>query len=345
MLQFLRGDYFLLWLIIPLLLVIFAFVMSRKRKALQRFGNINTMRQLMPLASRYRGWFKMILICIALFFFVLALARPQIGVAMKEVKLRGAEIIVALDVSNSMLATDFQPSRLDRAKMAISRLVDGLKGDRIGLIVFAGDAYVQLPVTTDYVSAKVFLNSITPNIVSKQGTDITKAIDLGIRSFSLQSEKSRALIIITDGEDHEGDPVAAATLAKEQGIKVHTVGIGNPTGAPIKLKSGEMLKDRDDNIVVSRLNETILQQIAVAGDGTYTRATPANLGLTNLMQKVKEMEKQEMTSVQFREYEELFMYPLLICLIILLLEGFIFERKNKILNNLDIFRKKESVHK
>ncbi|MDR1056567.1 MAG: VWA domain-containing protein [Prevotellaceae bacterium] len=341
MLQFLRPDYFLLWLIIPALLLVFGFVMSRKHKALKKFGNIGTMRQLMPLASHYRGWFKIIIICVAILFFVLALARPQIGVSMREVKLRGAEVIIALDVSNSMLATDFQPNRLERAKMAISRLVDGLKGDRIGLIVFAGDAYVQLPVTTDYVSAKVFLNSITPNIVSKQGTDMAKAIELAIRSFSIQSEKSRALILITDGENHEGDPIAAATLANEQGISVHTVGIGQTSGAPIKLKSGDMLKDRDGNIVVSKLDEITLQRVAVAGGGTYTLATPADLGLSKLMQKIQEMDKQEMSSVQFKEYEELYMYPLFVALILLMLEAYIFERKNRILNNLDIFRKKE----
>lgn len=341
MLQFLRADYFLLWLIIPFILLMFAFIMSRKRKALQKFGNPNTLHQLMPLASRYRGWFKISIICLALFFFVMALARPQIGVSMKEVKIHGAEVIVALDVSNSMLATDFQPNRLERAKMAISRLVDGLKGDRIGLIVFAGDAYVQLPVTADYVSAKVFLNSITPSIVSRQGTDIARAIELAIRSFSLQSEKSRALIIITDGENHEDDPVAAAALAKEQGIKIHTIGIGQPAGAPIKLASGDMLKDKEGNIVVSRLEETTLQQIAVAGGGTYTRATPADLGLSKLMQNIQEMDKQELSSVQFKEYDELFMYPLLVALFLLMFEGYIFERKNKILNNLDIFKKKQ----
>ena len=342
MLQFLQPDYFWLWLIIPFLLLVFAFVMRLKRKSLQKFGNISTMRQLMPLASRYRGWFKMILISIALLFFVLALTRPQIGVSMREVKMQGAEVIIALDVSNSMLATDFQPNRLERAKMAISRLVDGLRGDRIGLIVFAGDAYVQLPITTDYVSAKVFLNSINTNIINKQGTDIAKAIDLAIRSFSLQSEKSRALILITDGEDHEGDPVAAAELAKSQGITIHTIGIGKVTGAPIQLASGDRLKDKSGTIVVSKLNEVILQQIAVAGGGTYTHATPSDLGLSNLMQKIQEMEKQEMTSVQFKEYDELYMYPLLVVLLFLVLEGYVFERKNKILNNLDIFKKSET---
>jgi Ca-activated chloride channel family protein len=259
---------------------------------------------------------------------------------MREVHMRGIEVVIALDVSNSMLASDFEPNRLERAKMAISRLVDGLKNDRIGLIVFAGDAYVQLPVTTDYVSAKVFLNTISTATVSRQGTDMEKAINLAIRSFSIQSEKSRALIIITDGENHEGNPVEAATLAKSQGISIHTIGIGQTSGVPIKLKSGDIFKDRDGNIVVTKLDEAILQQIAAAGGGTYTHATPADLGLSKLMQNIQDMEKQDLSSLQFKEYDELFMYPLFAAFLLLLLEAFIFERKNKIFNNLDIFKRK-----
>jgi Ca-activated chloride channel family protein len=296
------------------------------------------MQPLMPLVSKRRGWLKIILLCLALFFFTLGLMRPQIGATVREIKSKGVEVIIALDVSNSMLAEDFRPNRLERAKLAISRLVDRLKDDRIGLIVFAGDAYVQLPVTTDYVSAKIFLSSISPDIVPKQGTAIGQAIALAMRSYTLQSDKSRALIIITDGENHEDDAVAAAKTAVENGIVIHTIGIGSVEGQPIPTKSG-MLKDKDGNIVVTKLNEATLQEIAAAGNGSYTHATNADLGLDKVVESINNMEKQEMNAIVFEDFNEQFMYMFVFTLFFLVVELFIVERKNRWSKSFDIFKK------
>jgi Ca-activated chloride channel family protein len=325
-------------LLIPALVAGYALFVRSKRKALTRFGDVQLMQPLMPLVSKRRGWLKIILLCLAVFFFTLGLMRPQIGATVREVKSKGVEVIIALDVSNSMLAEDFRPNRLERAKLAISRLVDRLKDDRIGLIVFAGDAYVQLPVTTDYVSAKIFLSSISPDIVPKQGTAIGQAIALAMRSYTLQSDKSRALIIITDGENHEDDAVAAAKAAVENGIVIHTIGIGSVGGQPIPTKNG-MLKDKDGNIVVTKLNEAVLQEIAAAGLGSYTHATNADLGLDKVVESIGHMEKQEMNAIVFEDFNEQFMYMFVFTLFFLIVEMFIVERKNRWSKSFDIFKK------
>jgi Ca-activated chloride channel family protein len=298
------------------------------------------MKPLMPLASRVRGWVKIVVICIALFFFIIALMQPRIGQVVAEVKSKGAEVIIALDVSNSMLATDFSPSRLEHSKLAIARLVEGLKGDRIGLIIFAGDAYVQLPVTSDYMSAKLFLNAISTDIVSRQGTDISKAIDLAMKSFSSQSGSSRALIIITDGENQEGNPVETAELAHADGITVHTIGIGSPEGAPIILQNGTMLKDKSGEIVMSHLDVNALKLIASAGGGSATVASQSDLGLSDIFRSIKDMEKQELLSEEFRSYFELYYVPLALALLFLAIDAIILERKNKYLQKLNLFRHK-----
>ena len=338
MIQIAQFDYIWLLLLIPALVAGYALFVRSKRKALSRFGDAQLMQPLMPLVSKRRGWLKIILLCLAIFFFTLGLMRPQIGATVREVKSKGVEVIIALDVSNSMLAEDFRPNRLERAKLAISRLVDRLKDDRIGLIVFAGDAYVQLPVTTDYVSAKIFLSSISPDIVPKQGTAIGQAIALAMRSYTLQSDKSRALIIITDGENHEDDAVAAAKAAVENGIVIHTIGIGSVEGQPIPTKNG-MLKDKDGNIVVTKLNEAVLQEIAAAGLGSYTHATNADLGLDKVVESIDSMEKQEMNAIVFEDFNEQFMYMFVFTLFFLIVEMFIVERKNRWSKSFDIFKK------
>ena len=218
--EFKNPEFSRLWVLIPVLILTYLLGSYMKRKRLSRFGDVRLMQPLMPLASKYRTGVKLGIVCLAVFFFVLALMQPRVGQVVAEVKSKGAEIIIALDVSNSMLATDFSPSRLERSKLAIARLVDELKHDRIGLIVFAGDAYVQLPVTNDYISAKSFLSAINTKIVSRQGTDMAKAIALAMKSFSSQSENSRALIMITDGENQEGNPVEMAEIARKDGIRL-----------------------------------------------------------------------------------------------------------------------------
>jgi Ca-activated chloride channel family protein len=342
MLQLAQPDYLWLLALIPVMIFIYIFHLRKKKKALMRFGNVNTMASLMPYVSKKRGWLKLILLCLAIFFFAIGLSRPQIGATVREVKSRGVEVIIALDVSNSMLAQDFKPNRLERAKLAIARLVDKLKNDRVGLIVFAGDAYVQLPITVDYVSAKIFLSSISTDIAPKQGTAIGAAIALAMRSFSEQSERSRALIIISDGENHEDDAVGAAKEAYNQKIIVHTIGIGSPEGQPIPV-SGGMLKDNDGNIVVTRLDEKTLEEIAAAGHGSYTKASNTDLGLDKLLEEMGQMDKQTLSSTIFQDFDEQFMYLFAICLFFLIAECFVLEKKNKWSKSFDIFKTKKEA--
>jgi Ca-activated chloride channel family protein len=265
-----------------------------------------------------------------LFFFALGLARPQLGAKLKDVETKGVEIMIALDVSNSMLAEDYTPNRLERAKLAISRLVDKLNEDRIGLIVFAGQAYVQLPITTDYVSAKIFLNNINSESVPVQGTALAEAINASIKSFSLDSKNSRAVILITDGENHEDDPVSAAKTANDLGVKIFTLGIGSESGKPIQMPGGELLKDKDGNIVVTKLDQETLAKIAEAGGGVFVRAGNSDFGLDAIVDKIHNMDKQNYKSVVFEDFDEQYMYFFAIALFFFLLDFIILNRKGKI---------------
>lgn len=328
MLYFANTIYLLL---IPLVLLIpvgYAVQRRLRRNRLRRFGDEELVRQLMPSYSGTKGWVRTILTAVALFFFLVGLARPQIGAKLSEHEARGAEIMICLDVSNSMLAEDYSPNRLDRAKLAISRIVDRLQDDRIGLIVFAGSSFVQLPITTDYVSAKMFLNTIDTQSVPIQGTAMGDAILTALKSFSAQSEKSRAMILITDGENHEDDAVEAARQAAEMGVKVYTIGVGSAQGQPIPM-DGDLLKDREGNIVVTRLDESTLQQVAQAGGGAYVHAGNEEFGLNPIIDDIRMMEDEEFSSVVFEEFDEQYMYFFAIAFALLVLEMLIGDRKWK----------------
>ena len=328
MINFAQAQYLVLILLIPFFFILQALVLKLRRRRIRRFGDEELVRQLMPSYSVSRIWVKLTLFSIGFFFFVIGLSRPQIGAKLKEHETKGAEIMIALDVSNSMLAEDYSPNRLERAKLAISRLVDKLRDDRIGLIVFAGNSFVQLPITTDYVSAKMFLNTISTESVPIQGTAIGEAINTAIRSFSAQSEKSRAIIIITDGENHEDDPVAAAVQAAEMGIRVFTIGVGSPEGKPIPMDGG-LLKDRDGNIVVTRLDESVLQEVAKAGNGLYVRAGNSEFGLNPIIDDIRRMEDERYSSIVFEEFDEQFMYFMAIALFFFVLEMLVGDRRSK----------------
>ena len=328
MLNFAQSQYLMLLLLVPLFFVIQTFVLKMRRRRIRKFGDENLVSQLMPSYAKGKVWVRLVLFSIGFFFFVIGLSRPQIGAKLKEHETKGAEIMIVLDVSNSMLAEDYSPNRLERAKLAISRLVDKLRDDRIGLIVFAGNSFVQLPITTDYVSAKMFLNSISTESVPVQGTAIGEAINTAIRSFSVQSEKSRAVIVITDGENHEDDPVAAAKQASEMGIRVFTIGVGSPEGKPIPM-DGELLKDKDGEIVVTRLDEKVLQDVAQAGNGVYVRAGNSEFGLNPIIENIKRMEDEKYSSIVFEEFDEQFMYFLGIALFFFVLEMLVGDRRSK----------------
>ena len=328
MLNFAQAQYLLLLFLIPLFFVIQAVVLKMRRRKIRKFGDEKLVSQLMPSYSKGKVWVRLVLFSIGFFFFVIGLSRPQIGAKLKEHETKGAEIMIVLDVSNSMLAEDYSPNRLERAKLAISRLVDKLREDRIGLIVFAGNSFVQLPITTDYVSAKMFLNSISTDSVPVQGTAIGDAINTAMRSFSAQSEKSRAIIVITDGENHEDDPVAAAKQAADLGVRVFTIGVGSPEGKPIPM-DGELLKDKDGEIVVTRLDEKVLQDVAQAGNGVYVRAGNSEFGLNPIIDNIKRMEDERYSSIVFEEFDEQFMYFLGIALFFFVLEMLIGDRRSK----------------
>lgn len=328
MINFACAQYLLLLVLIPVFVILQLVVLKLRKRRIRKFGDEKLVSEMMPSYSIAKTWLRLAFFLTGFFFFVIGLSRPQIGAAIKERETKGAEIMIVLDVSNSMLAEDYSPNRLERAKLAISRLVDKLRDDRIGLIVFAGNSFVQLPVTTDYVSAKMFLNSISTESVPIQGTAIGEALNTAIRSFSAQSEKSRAIIVITDGENHEDDPVAVAKQAAELGIRVFTIGVGSPEGKPIPL-NGELIKDKDGNIVVTKLDETVLQEVASEGNGVYVRAGNTEFGLNPIIDEIKKMEDEKYSSIVFEEWDEQFMYFFAIALLFFVVEMLIGDRKSK----------------
>ena len=326
---FAHADYLLLLLLVPVFPVVQAVVLKLRARRIRRFGDEALVAKLMPSYSKAKAWVRTSLFSLAFFFFVIALSGPQVGAVLKEHNTKGAEVMIVLDVSNSMLAQDYSPNRLERAKLAISRVVDKLRDDRLGLIVFAGNSFVQLPITADYVSAKMFLNTISTESVPVQGTAIGDAINTAIRSFSSQSDKSRAIIVITDGENHEDDPVAAARQAAEMGIRVFVIGVGSPEGKMIPV-GGDYLRDKNGEIVVTRLDETVLNDVASAGKGLYVRAGNSEFGLNPIIQEIRKMDDEQYNSVVFEEYDQVYMYFLSVALFFLVLEMLVGDRKSRI---------------
>lgn len=325
---FANPEYLYLLLLVPVLLVGYAFMRYFRKRRIARFAEPAMAEALMPSASTAKGWVRTVLFSLAFAVFVFGLARPRSGAKISEFKSSGAEVIVCLDVSNSMLAQDYSPNRLERAKLSLSQIVDKLDGDRVGLVIFAGTSFVQLPVTTDYVSAKMFLNSVSTTSVDAQGTAIGNAITTAARAFSNQSANSRAIIVITDGENHDDDAVAAASAVRESGIRVFTIGVGSPEGKFIPM-NGEYLKDKDGNLVVTKLNEQALEEIAQAGGGAYVHAGMREFGLNPILDAIRNMEKEEFSSMVFEEYNELYVYFFAVALVLLVLEMLVGTRKWK----------------
>lgn len=328
MLHLAQAQYLILLLIVPLLFVFYAVYLAVRRKRISKIGDPALVQRLMPTASTAKGWLKVSLLAVAWLFFTLGLTRPQLGARLKEHQTQGAEIMIALDVSNSMLAEDYSPNRLERSKLAISRIVDKLAGDRVGLVVFAGQAFVQLPITADYVSAKIFLSSINTESVPIQGTALAEALTSSAKSFSTQSSRSRAIILITDGEDHEGDVQAAAQAIADEGIRIYCIGVGSPQGKPIP-KNGELMKDSNGEIVVSRLDEAVLQEIAGIGGGKYVRAGNSEFGLNPIIDDIREMDKEQFQSLVFEDFNEQYMYLFAIALFFLILEMLVSDNRLK----------------
>lgn len=343
MFRFAHPELLYLLIIIPLLIVFYVVMVNRKKKAIAEFGNPELLKSLMPLQSFKRVAWKFVMILVALFFVIVGVSGPQFGSKLQQVQKQGIELMVALDVSNSMMAQDIKPNRLEKAKMAIARMVEKLSNDKVGMVVFAGDAYVQLPITTDYSSAKLFLSNITTDAVPVQGTAIGAAIDLAAKSFTPQTETSKAIIVITDGENHQDDAVAAARRAHEQGITIHTIGMGLEQGAPIPEQGqpGQFMKDGAGNVVVSKLDEQTLQDIAKAGEGLYIRASNTEVGLNRLLDEINRMEKTLLEEKVYSDYAEKYQYFLLAGLFFIFVEFIILGRKNKRFLHIHIFKKSD----
>ena len=342
MFRFEEPTYLYLLLLLPFLAAFYLYSNYRRRKAIRKFGDPVLMAQLMPDVSKYRPDVKFWLVFAAIGLFAVLLARPQFGSKLETEKRQGGEVMIALDISNSMLAQDVQPSRLEKAKRLVAQLVDKMENDKVGMIVFAGDAFTQLPITSDYISAKMFLESINPSLISKQGTAIGAAINLATRSFTPQEGVGRAVIVITDGENHEGGAVEAAKAAAEKGIQVSVLGVGMPDGAPIPVEgTNDFRRDRDGNVVVTRLNEQMCQEIAQAGDGIYVRVDNSNAAQKVIAQEINKMAKADVETQVYTEFNEQFQAVAWIILLLLLAEMLILERKNPLFRNIHLFKKEE----
>lgn len=343
MFRFAHPEYLFLLLIIPLIVGLFVYTVLRKKKKIRQFGNPELLASLMPNVSTIRPQVKFYIQIAALILIVIVLAQPQFGTKVDKDKRQGIEVMIALDVSNSMMAQDIQPNRLEKAKQVLSKLIDDMTNDKVGLVVFAGDAYTQLPITVDYVSAKMFLSSINTQMVPRQGTAIGSAIDLCIKSFGeKQSNAGRVIVLITDGENHEDDAVGAAKLAAEKGIIVDVVGMGKTDGAPIPVEGTmSFWKDKDGNVVVSKLNEDMCKSIAMAGGGVYVRADNTNSAYKVISKELDKVAKSDLSSQAFSDYNEQFQSFALLAFVLLALDTLVYSRRNKRLSKLKIFDLKE----
>ena len=338
MFRFADPTYLYLLIILPFIAAFYIYSNYRRKRNIRKFGDPELLAKLMPEVSKYRPNVKFWLTFAALTLTIFLLARPQFGSKLETVKRKGVEVVIALDISNSMLAQDVTPSRLDKSKKLISKLVDEFDNDKVGLIVFAGDAFTQLPITSDYVSAKMFLESISPALITTQGTAIGKAIDVAMRSFTPQEGVGRAIVIITDGENHEGGAVEAAKEAAKKGIRVFVLGVGSPDGAPIPIEgTNEYRKDNSGNVIVTRLNEQMCQEIAKAGDGMYIRVDNTNSAQRALNSEINKMAKTDVESKVYTEFNEQFQAIAWLILILLLVKMLILERKNPLFKNIKLF--------
>lgn len=330
-----------LWLLwsIPVLAIIRFVCYKLRRKKLLRFGEMSLVNRLMPNVSKIRPSVKFWLSVAALALMIVMLARPQMGSKISHEERNGIETIIAMDISNSMLAEDVVPSRLQKSKMLVENLVDHFTNDKIGLVVFAGDAFVQLPITTDYVSAKMFLQDINPSLIQTQGTDIARAISLSMNSFTQQKGLGKAIILITDGEDHEGVALEAAKEAKKKGINVFILGVGSSNGAPIPLGNGDYMRDNAGNTVMTALNEQMCRDVAKAGSGTYIHVDNTSDAQEKLNDELSRLQKGETDNVVYSEYNEQFQAFALLALILLIIEACTLEAQNSLLRKVRLFRK------
>ncbi len=344
MFRFADPIYLYLLAVIPVLAIIRFLTYRNQKKRLRKFGDPKLLRELMPDVSRFRPAVKFWILQGALALLIVMLARPQFGTKINNEQRVGIETIIAMDISNSMMAEDITPSRLDRSKMMVENLVDHFTNDKIGLIVFAGDAFVQLPITSDYVSAKMFLSSIDPSMMATQGTDIARAIDMATHSFTQEEGIGKAIIVITDGEDHEGGALEAAKAAKDAGMRVYVLGVGSTKGSPIPIPgTGDYMKDNTGNTVMSALNEDMCRQVAQAGGGAYIHVENNSAAQDQLDKELDKLAKKETTSTVYSEFDEQFQAVAILALLLLILEICIFDRRNPLIKRLSLFGSKKKA--
>jgi Ca-activated chloride channel family protein len=344
MFRFADPIYLYLLAVIPVLAIIRFLTYRNQKKRLRKFGDPKLLRELMPDVSRFRPAVKFWILQGALALLIAMLARPQFGTKINNEQRVGIETIIAMDISNSMMAEDITPSRLDRSKMMVENLVDHFTNDKIGLIVFAGDAFVQLPITSDYVSAKMFLSSIDPSMMATQGTDIARAIEMATHSFTQEEGIGKAIIVITDGEDHEGGALEAAKAAKDAGMRVYVLGVGSTKGSPIPIPgTGDYMKDNTGNTVMSALNENMCRQVAQAGGGAYIHVENNSAAQDQLDTELDKLAKKETTSTVYSEFDEQFQAVAILALLLLILEICIFDRRNPLIKRLSLFGSKKKA--
>lgn len=339
MFRFANPQNLYILIIVLVVWAIFIYGEYNRRKRLDRFGLSRVIEPLMPEVSKYRPRFKFFLQQMVLIILIFVLARPQSGAKVETVKKNSVEIEIALDVSNSMNATDVAPSRLEKAKMILSKLIDELENDKVGLIVFAGDAYTQIPITNDFVSAKMILSSINTNVVPSQGTSIGAAIELASNSFTQNEETDKAIILITDAENHETDAIQSAQSAAKQNKKVHVIGVGSKEGGviPINKSTTNFLKDRQGNVVTTRLNEETGKEIANAGNGIYVTANNTNNALKAIVSEIKKMQGSESEQKIYSEYDEQYRILAIIAFLILFADSFILNGKSNFTKRINFF--------
>ena len=338
MFRFEDPAYLYLLIIIPILVAFWLFGMRKRKKQLRKFGEPALLENLMPDVSRLRRDVKFWLMISVIALIIIMLARPQMGTKINQEQRHGIEVVIALDISNSMKAEDVVPSRLDKSKMLVENLVDNFTNDKVGLVVFAGDAFVQLPITSDYVSAKMFLQNIESSLIAAQGTNLAEAISLSSRSFTKQENVGRAIIIITDGEDHEGGVIDAAKQAKKNGMRVFVLGVGSPKGSPVPDGNGGYMKDNTGREVMSALNEDMCKQIAQAGGGAYIHVENNNMAQKQLNHEIGKLQKGDIMNVVYSEYDEQFQAVAVLALLILIVETLVLESRNPLLKRIKLFK-------
>lgn len=346
MFRFVNEFYLWLLILIPIMIIVHFWILKNRAKNILKLGDNALLERLMPNYSKNRFHVKFWIFIVAIALIIFSLSRPQFGSKIDKAQRKGVDLMVCFDVSRSMLAEDIQPSRIERSKQAMLKMIDQLNNDRIGIVVFAGKSFIQLPITNDYGAAKMFIDRISTDIVEQQGTSIGSAIDLALSSFNLEEESpnSRAIIVITDGENFEDDAISSAEQAIEKKVRIHAIGVGTANGSPIPVVGSNGQKDyhRDQqgNVVVSKLDEAYLQKLAATGKGIYVRASNSDMGLSKILDEIDKMDKKEYDSVEYTDYDDAFYYFLALALILLFVDGIILPRKNKFANSIKLFKHK-----